>query len=261
MPAVVPAFVKPVLDDYIAAVNNTLPGFMTGFYLHGSIALGDFHERFSDVDFITVISSRASENDINELVNIHKGLKQKYPGCLLSGSYLQAGDLGREESAIEAYPFYQDGALNPRGHHDINFVTWWVLKNHGIALVGTAPGALNFTMDWDQFAAATRENMNSYWAGFTQKPAKIVWLLSDYGIQWTVLGVLRQVYTLKESGITSKTGAGDYGLKISPAKWHCIIQEALGLRRREKSVYRFGLARAWDAFQFLKYAIQLGNAH
>jgi hypothetical protein len=49
--------------------------------------------------------------------------------------------------------------------------------------------------------------MNTYWARFTTDPRYIAWLLADYGIQWTVLGVLRQFYTFREHAITSKVGA------------------------------------------------------
>ncbi|WP_277674507.1 aminoglycoside adenylyltransferase domain-containing protein, partial [Piscibacillus halophilus] len=53
-------------------------------------------------------------------------------------------------------------------------------------------------------------------------------------VEWTVLGLLRQYYTLMEKDIISKLEAGYYGLEILPTKWHPIIQEAINIRKNVK---------------------------
>lgn len=84
------------------------------------------------------------------------------------------------------------------------------------------------------------QNLNTYWASFTRQPGRMVWLWCDYGIQWAVLGVLRQFYTFREGDITSKSGAGEYALKQLPERWHRLIQEALNIRHETPgSLYRF----------------------
>jgi hypothetical protein len=159
------------------------------------------------------------------------------------------------------HPHYHDGVLHASGHHDINAVTWWVLKNRGIAVLGPEPSTLPYEADWDRLISDMRQNINTYWASFTTSPTRIVWLWSDYGIQWTVLGVLRQWYTFKENAITSKTGAGEYALKHLPAQWHRLIQEAINIRdKKPGSLYRFKLIRAIEAFRFLKEVVRLSNA-
>ena len=122
------------------------------------------------------------------------------------------------------------------------------------------PRDLDFEVDWDALAADTLKNLNDYWARYTDDPTRIAWLLSDYGIQWTVLGVLRQFYTLKERGIISKIGAGDYGVQRLPEQWSRLIQEAINIRRGNDSLYTFSIQRAWDAYRFLKWIIRECNA-
>ena len=86
-------------------------------------------------------------------------------------------------------------------------------------------------------------------------------LLSDWGIQWTVLGVLRQFYTFRESAITTKLKAGEYALAHLPLDWRRLIQEALRIRRGGKpSFYRCRLSRALEARKFLLYIIQTCNS-
>jgi hypothetical protein len=84
----------------------------------------------------------------------------------------------------------------------------------------------------------------------------MAWLLNDYGIQWAVLGVLRQFYTFRERAITSKVGAGMYGLLHTPQQWHRLIQEAIDFREgRARSTYRSKIVRAISARAFLQLII------
>ena len=131
-----PDVVKPILEAYLTAIERELPGFMAACYIHGSIALGAFIAGDSDIDFITVISRRCTASDIEHLSEIHQSVEKTYPGSPLEGSYLQWSDLGQTRDAIEPYPHYHDGVLNPSEHNEVNVVTWWLLKNRGLALVG-----------------------------------------------------------------------------------------------------------------------------
>lgn len=251
----IPTQIQPVLDDYVALVHQQLPDFVTGLYLYGSIALGGFNEHFSDIDFITVISRRCTESDIACLRDIHQTLEAKYPQWVFDGSYLQPQDIGKFD--ISPYPYYHDGKLHPSGQHEINSVTWWILKNKGIAVVGDIP---DFSVDWDLLVANMRENLNTYWANWTKDWHRLLSLLTDGGVRWSVLGVLRQYYTFQEQDITSKENAGEYGLTHLPKKWHRIIQEAINLRwKTEKSLYRWRIVRALEAYRFLKYMIHRCN--
>jgi hypothetical protein len=255
-----PHVVQAVIDDYVTRVQAELPGLMVGMYLHGSLALDAFTPEFSDIDFIAVTSRRCTDGDVEHLAAIHQAVERTHPQPALQGSYLQACDLGKFEDTIEPQPCYSDGVLRPSGHHDINAVTWWLLKNRGVVIVGTDPKELSFSVDWDRLTADMKINLNTYWVRFTHDPARIAWLLSDYGIQWTVLGVLRQYYTFTEKSITSKASAGEYALKHLPVKWHKLVQEALNIRNRNHAtLYRSRLGRGVEAFRFIKLVIRLCN--
>jgi hypothetical protein len=257
----IPASIQPVIDDYIRLITATLPDFLTGFYLHGSLALGAFNLHFSDIDFVAIASRRCTPSDVSQLRVIHETLAQRYPQWPLEGSYLQWDDLGQSEATILPYPHIHDGILHPSGYHDINPVTWWVLKHRGLAILGPAPEQLNFEVDWDDLIARMHHNMNSYWTRFTNNPRRMAWLLSDYGVQWAVLGVLRQFDTFCEHDITSKTAAGIYAYRNTPREWHQLIQEALNIRAgTHASSYRFRIVRAVAARAFLRYIIEVSNA-
>jgi hypothetical protein len=256
----VPEAIQPLLEEYLLLLDSKLPNFLEACYLQGSLALGAFNERLSDIDFIAFISRACTANDLESLKGIHQSLKVKFPRWPLEGSYLQWRDLGQPDSAISPHPHYHDGLLDPLAHPNLNDITWLTLKKGGIALKGPEVATLALEVDWPGLLANLKHNLNTYWASYTSNPGRIVWLFSDYGVQWAVLGVLRQYYTLKERDITSKTGAGQYGLTTLPPKWHRLIQEAINLREKAPTTsYKTKIGRALAAYQFLRYLIRTCN--
>ncbi len=154
------------------------------------------------------------------------------------------------------HPHIHDGIFHSSGYHDINAVTWWILKHRGIAVSGPPPDQFDIHVDWEDLTAKMHRNLNTYWASFTTIPRRMAWLLTDYGIQWAVLGVLRQFYTFREQAITSKEGAGMYGLVYTPGQWHQLIHEAINIRAGTRaSSYRFRIVRAIAARAFLQLII------
>ncbi|WGV25287.1 aminoglycoside adenylyltransferase domain-containing protein [Halotia branconii] len=256
----VPECVRPVLADYLLSLKTELPNLIDACYIHGSIALDAFNRHFSDIDFITILARRATAQEVEKLKAVHQQVEMLYPEWKLEGSYLQWEDLGREQQEIVPYPYYHDGVLRSAGYHDVNLVTWWVLKHRGISIMGLSPQTLAFTVDGNLLRTNIQENLNSYWVSWTRQPNKIAYLVTDSGIQWAVLGILRLFYTLREHDITSKTEAGRYALVHLPTQWHRLITEAINLRsNRHGSCYRSRVNRAIEAVRFLRYVINVCN--
>jgi Aminoglycoside adenylyltransferase, C-terminal domain len=100
------------------------------------------------------------------------------------------------------------------------------------------------------------ENLNAYWVKWTGSPVQIAKLLSDCGIQWAVLGVLRQFYTFREKEVASKTAAGEYALASTQERWQPIIRKTLKVPESQNETYFHSrIVRAVDAVAFLKYII------
>ena len=258
----IPEPVQPIIKDYVQLIEQRLVGLINGSYIIGSIALGEFNEYFSDIDFITVLNRRASPIDLGHLRKIHQSLERTYPRWKMSGSYVQASDLGKRSDTLRPYPQFHDGVLYPAIDDAINSVTWWELKNQGISIVGTASGTLPFTVNWDLLITELRENLNTYWRSWTRHPKRVAVLYSNWGIQWAVLGVLRQFFTFREKSITTKVKAGEYALDCLPRRWHPLIQEAINIRRVQKgSLYRFRFGRMVQTVRFLNYVIDTCNGH
>ncbi len=258
----IPESIQPLLQNYILQVNQQTPNLLTAFYIEGSIALDGFNEHFSDIDFIAILNRQITLVEIETLRSIHSTIEKIFPEWRMSGSYFQVIDLSHFKDAPSQNLFFHDGVLQLHGHFELNSVEGWILKNHGIALIGPEPQTLGFSVDWNFLIQKMRDNLNSYWLSWANQPQRILMLFSDWGIQWAVLGVLRQFYSFRENDITTKTKAGEYALTCLPEKWHRLIQEALDIRAgRKHYAYWFRLSRTIEAVKFLKFIIQTCNAN
>lgn len=256
----IPEPIRPLLQDYLRLLSEKLPDLTEAIYLHGSIALGAFNARLSDIDFITVLHHCPTADEIRCLQTIHQTLTTQYSPWRLDGSYLQWHDLGQLPEAVASYPYVAEGVFYSQGYRDLNLVTWWILKHHGIAVLGSSPQTLSFSVNWDELIDRMHTNLNDYWCSWTRTPTRSMQLLNDYGIQWAVLGVLRLWYAFREQAITSKTDAGRYALTHLLDRWHRLIQEAINLRDApQQKLYRFRLYRAYLALQFLNDMIERCN--
>jgi hypothetical protein len=255
----IPQVLDPLLLKYTDTVVQQMPGRVTAFYLEGSIALGDFNPRLSDIDFVSVLNSPATSTDRETIQKIHRDLERKYP-WKMSGMYFQPGDIGCLEKTKEPFLVFHDGKLKTSNRFELSSVTWWILKYHGIAVFGAPPESLNLEMDMEHLIQVQQENLNTYWASWTKRPSRMLSLASDWWLQWTVLGVVRQFHTIHKRRITSKVKAGEYACSYLPENWHPIIREAMALRENPKRrIYQSRIRRAIDAFQLIKYVIRSCN--
>ena len=253
-----PNTVALVIDRYQALLDQQAPQLVTGLYLHGSIALDAFCDGLSDIDFVAVLSRAANSKDIDALERVHAHVAREYPRCLMEGSYLQWRDLGRARESIAPYPCYHDGRMHRAAQHDISPVTWWLLKQHGVAVRGPQPTALDFEITWPEVAAYMVTNLNTYWAMYARRLARRVYQLPDKGVEWAVLGVCRLLYGIQQGTMISKARAGSYALEHVDEEWRPLIREALFVRTGigERSYrYHSRFKRASDTAAFVKYVI------
>ena len=152
-----PEAVQQTLGAMLALIDQRLPGLLAGFYLIGSLALDGYDERLSDIDYLAVLSRPLTPLELGRLAQVHREVKQAYPRAGLSGSYLPAADLGGTAAQVAPHPYYQDGRLVFAGHFELNPVTWWILKQHGITLRGPAAGELSFSVDQEALLAYNAE--------------------------------------------------------------------------------------------------------
>jgi hypothetical protein len=187
---IIPQEIQPLLQGYLALTQSCLPGWISAVSLVGSIGLGDFDPRRSDVDFAALLSCRWDEHALRELASIHWEIQRSFPRWPMDGIYLQADDLYPQTMATHgSYPSCNDGHFKAAGRRGLSPVARWELKAHSVPLSG--PAELPISVTWDEVVDYMHANLQTYWRGFTNRPVRMAWLLQDSGVEWAVLGILR----------------------------------------------------------------------
>lgn len=259
-----PEIANTIISEYLTLFDRLLPAVMKGFYIYGSAATDDFQAERSDIDFITIIKSGLSYEQIDKLQLIHSLIQLKYKKPELNGFYITSDQLGLPKGKIKPVTYFYEGKVHDRGHFELNLVTWYQLKNSSVSIRGIPANELDFTVNWGDLIAEMKYNMNTYWIEWIRKSSRLfsydsILLLSPHRIEWGVLGVVRQFYSFSEGGIASKTKAGKWALTKVPGKYHKILQEALNIHSGGKTVYLSRFKRRKDTLEFMNYILSVSS--
>lgn len=260
----IPKLVAEICDRYCRELLAEFSSVVIGVYLHGSVALGDFQQGSSDIDFVTVVKRVLTEDDRRILERVHASLAKSYPRTQMEGVYLLPEQLGRSLGEIPPVPGYHDGRLT-MGHFSINPVTWYELKTLGITVYGHALARLEFNGYIEQLRSYSMENINSYWRRWVDSYSRprfryaVHALFCREPVAWGVLGVTRLYHVIAECSVVSKSGAGEYALEHLP-QWRPIVTEALQVRKGiARSRYRNAFTRRRDLIQYMNFIIDECN--
>lgn len=226
------AGVNAVLAELLGGVQAILQERLLGMYLYGSLALGDFDPASSDVDFLAVTDEDLPPERLAALVALHERIYAlDSPWAKeLEGSYVPRAALRHFERANARHLHIDRGEaeLTVRQHEVDSVFQRYVLREHGVTLVGPPPATWMDPITHDDLRRATGELMRTWWAPMASTPER----LYHPGYQpYAVLTMCRMLYTLDRGGVVSKPEAARWALATQDARWAPLIERALGWRR------------------------------
>lgn len=229
---------------FLTAVDESAPGLVTGFYLVGSVALGDFHPRgagrgrlstASDIDFVAVTDHRVApgSREMTSLAEAHARTAARFPRPHFDGAVLTWTDLAAGPESCPDVPCAHESRFAPTGRSGVNPVTFCELAWHGIALRGPRPAELDVWADQDALRAYTVDNLNAYWRPWWRRnkrphPVSLAIGLSAWFPVWAVLGVSRLHHLLATGTVTSQVRCRP----VRPGR----VRPALAAHRRREPV-------------------------
>jgi hypothetical protein len=231
--------VASALGTYLEIADSTVPGLIEGLYVVGSYALDDWLPGRSDIDVVAVLAEPATDDDFGALLTAHALLNEHQPRPHIDGPYLAWADL----IAAPATGLHRPWALDGELHHDgdcfeINPVTWYTLATHGVTVRGPAAEKLSIWHEVEERVRFVIDNLSTYWHQLAEsvveaceQPESSFDLAS---FEWCALGALRLHYTAFTGDVTSKRGAGEYGIVVTPDYLHDTLLAALTARATGK---------------------------
>jgi Aminoglycoside adenylyltransferase, C-terminal domain/Nucleotidyltransferase domain len=228
-----------IVSEFANNICQIEPHWIDGIYLTGSITLNDFYSNKSDIDFLVLCKKFPESNTITQLKKIHHSILRRYNKPDLSGCYLTTESMSIENPESINVLSYHEGALRST-NFEMAPVSFAELKSNSITVFGKDAATLSFSSDIGSLNNFLYHNINSYWKNWITAYSnilrkKILLFLFPRLTEWSVLGVARQLYTLQTGKIVSKTDAGYYCLQHVPVEFHSIIQQAIEIRKDNRT--------------------------
>lgn len=263
------------VDAYLAKVEAEAQGLLVGFYLVGSVAMGDFRgggrlarlgssgAASSDIDFVAVTSRPVDRVDLLALERVHRHLARCRLRPALDGMYLTWADLAHGPAGLGERPHVQVHAGSvalPRAA--TSPVAWHELAERRVACAGPHPTNLQVWTDERALARWCRANLQTYWQRWHQQGHSVLTgpglsCLTSFGPAWAVLGASRSHHTGRTGRLISKTAAGQYARETFDPRWHRIVDESLRIRTGSgrRSLYRDPVTRRRATLDYVEMVL------
>ncbi len=228
---------------YLDQLDQLLPGAVAGFYLVGSVALGAYRRRRSDLDFVAVMEGDIDQHRLRRLrlAHIRSGVvttaralgehRSPLTGTF-NGVFIRGDDVDKPVTRIVPVASQTGTEFHVgRAGSDLSPVGWKVLAESGVPIRGPQPAHLNLDPQPELLQPWTAENLTSYWRPWAESVARAPWrrfsLRPRWATAWGVLGVTRLHCTIATREVVSKEAAGKYALGEFSSGWRPLVEEAL----------------------------------
>lgn len=219
-----------VLHDLVTGAQAALGESFVGAYLQGSFALGagDLH---SDCDFLVVVRARPDAAQEAALRTLHCDLPRRegHWSRHLEGSYAVAGDLWSVAGLGARWLYADHGAEDLQWSDHCNQPwTRWILREHGITLVGPCPVELIDPVPEDVLREAALTGLA------TLTDDVLGWCPSHTGWcqRYLVVQACRSLYTVRTAQVASKRDALRWAMMHGDPRWRPLLQQVLADRDR-----------------------------
>jgi hypothetical protein len=237
MPAKLPSAVRRAVDEHLSRLDAAVPGLVSSLYVVGSVALGDYHEGVSDIDFVAFTSRTPDDDELDALEEIHHALAgpPHYDGVY------PAEDAG--PGVAGPVPFVVNGMFHRRDQcFELSPVLWLTLSRYGIVVRGPEAAELGIAVDPDVLRVWNAGNLIDYWRPFAAQLRDALegvpneTIVDSAGVVWLALGPARLHHTLLTGDITSKTNAAAHIARHFP-EWTELALRAAHARSGSAIVF------------------------
>lgn len=231
---------------FLSMLDERLPGRLTGLYVVGSAALGDYSERVSNLDLVAVSDEAWADPDLAVAVASHSVLKAPRPPLV---AYLSARDLTCDPRTLDR-PCYQ-GSDRVGSPELVNPFTWQILATGALDLRG--PDLPRLWEDPTTVAPWASDRLQSIWAPQVPRLGRLGAMWLRRRVSSVVLEVSRLAVAARTGNALSKTEAARILEPQVPGRFRRILADAVGYRSGGRtSMYWGPLERKQNAVELVR---------
>ena len=199
-------------------------------YLYGSLALGDFDPRSSDIDYIVVTDGELPDRAVRGLERVHARFSAGSSpwSARIEAAYIPQDALHPNVPATARYPQVEkDRAF---GLYPVE--SGWVLqlhtlREHGVAVEGPDPRELVPPIDPVDVRRASAAHAVVWASQARHDPEWLDWVRDRENQAFVVLTLCRMLYTLDSGTVASKPRAARWIVERMGTRWAGLVHGAL----------------------------------
>lgn len=224
------------LNEITEASKQIFGEKLVGVYLHGSLAMGCFNPKKSDIDLILVIGDEITDEEKLEFMNIVVQMNEKAPkkGLELSVVKREVCQEFRYPTPFELHfsPMHlnwfqtdpQGYVKNMKGTDKELAAHFNIIRTYGIVLYGTAIKEVFSEVPREIYFDSIFGDIENAKEDIIREPMYIV------------LNLCRVLAAVQEHLVLSKVQGGEWGLSHIPQEYYELIQSALKSYASEKEM-------------------------
>jgi Domain of unknown function (DUF4111)/Nucleotidyltransferase domain len=242
--------VNAVLSELSVPVQVILGSHFVGMYLYGSLALGNFDSRTSDIDCIVVTDSQLSEGLVTDLDRMHAHFNASGSpwSSRIEAAYIPRNALRADAPTTARYPQIETGRRLMMEPLESGWALQvYTLREHGIVIAGPDPQTLMSPVDRNDIRKASAAHAVVWATQAHGDPDWLDWVRHREHQAFVVLTLCRMLYSLSSGRVASKPQAARWMVQTTGTRWAALIQAALA------GQFESGVASDGD----IRYTIEL----
>ncbi len=217
--------VDSLIQLLLSRLKEILGEKLVGFYLDGSLVLGDFDHDISDIDLVAALSSDMNDTEFESLQKMHTDFAQQHKEWedRIEVCYISTDALASVKSKTSTIANISPGEPFHKRESNIEWImNWYVLREKSITLFGTPAKPIVEPISKDEFVQAIKAHISS-WGKYVDDMHK------RKGQAYSILTMCRALYAIKNGEQVSKKQAAEWAMKELP-EWCGLIQNAIEWR-------------------------------
>jgi hypothetical protein len=247
-PHFLPDSLGKALNRYTSTLDRDLPGVLSGLYVVGSVALGDYTPKLSDVDLVAVSDEKWSPEDLNVAAQKahHYLSRRRHPVRVAYASFAQ---LAADPTSSDIACFENTTRL--AGEALANAFTWHILATQAIAIRG--PQHPQVAVSQTALQEWAGQQLHDHWRKWLESAQHHHrTLLFRRSVAGVVLEVSRLYETATTGQVLSKLDAGQALLAQLNSQDARILKDSTGYRQGyHTSMYWAPLERRHEALELI----------
>lgn len=206
---------------------------LTGIYLYGSLVLGDFNYKTSDIDVFVILDTDINQDSFKKLNLIHQKLVEKYSFWFSRAEIVYACLNSLKNFKTERNDI---AVISPRKPFSIKnagydwLINYYLLQNYSMVISGPHPQVIIPKISKNEFASCISQEAIE-WA----KPSSIEKINGSIDHQYNTVLALCRVYCFICNGENVSKQKAAYFVASKMKKWDTLINNALDYHSSSQS--------------------------